>query len=155
MKKKWKCMRSLADYRSIFITKADKGLCAAVWDREDYLGEAEKNLSDKNGFKEVNLKRALHGLARASNGIFKVWKEKIREKELEYFTINHKKITYLGKMYLLPKIHKRLHSVPWRPVISYCGTLIEKVSEFLIMNLNLSPEKVCLTLKILIIFCCK
>lgn len=69
-------MRSLADYRSIFITKADKGLCAAVWDREDYLGEVEKNLSDKNGFKEVNLKRALHGLARASIGIFKSLKRK-------------------------------------------------------------------------------
>ena len=65
-------MRSLADYRSIFITKAGKGSCAAVQDREDHLYEAEKNLSEKNGFKEVNLKRALHGLARASNGIFKV-----------------------------------------------------------------------------------
>ena len=34
-------------------------------------------------------------------------------------------------MYLLPKIHKRLSSVPGRPVISNCGTPTEKVSEFL------------------------
>ena len=34
-------------------------------------------------------------------------------------------------MYLLPKIHKRLYDVPGRPVISNCGTLTEKVSEFL------------------------
>ena len=34
-------------------------------------------------------------------------------------------------MYLLPKIHKRLHDVPGRPVISNCGTPTEKASEFL------------------------
>ena len=37
----------------------------------------------------------------------------------------------LGKLYLIPKIHKRLESVPGRPVISNCVTPIEKVSEFL------------------------
>ena len=37
----------------------------------------------------------------------------------------------LGKMYLLPKIHKGLESVPGRPVISNCGSPTEKVSEFL------------------------
>ena len=43
----------------------------------------------------------------------------------------HKKATNLGKMYLLPKIHKRLYDVPGRPVISNCGTPTEKASEFL------------------------
>ena len=33
-------------------------------------------------------------------------------------------------MYLLPKIHTRLYSVPGRPVISNCGTPTEKMSEF-------------------------
>ena len=37
----------------------------------------------------------------------------------------------LGKFYLLPKIHKRLENVPGRPVISNCGTAIERISEFL------------------------
>ena len=37
----------------------------------------------------------------------------------------------LGKLYLLPKIHKRLFNVPGRPVISNCGTPTEKASEFL------------------------
>ena len=40
-------------------------------------------------------------------------------------------ITYnLGKLYLLPKIHKRLSNVRGRPVISNCGAPTEKVSEF-------------------------
>ena len=34
-------------------------------------------------------------------------------------------------MCLLPKIHKTLYDVPGRPVISNCGTLTEKASEFL------------------------
>ena len=37
----------------------------------------------------------------------------------------------LGKLYLLPKIHKHLFDVPGRPVVSNCGTPTEKVSEFL------------------------
>ena len=43
----------------------------------------------------------------------------------------NKKVTNLGKLYLLPKIHKRLYDVPERRVISNCGTPTEKVSEFL------------------------
>ena len=43
----------------------------------------------------------------------------------------YKKVTNLGKLYLLPKIHKRLYNVPGRPVISNCGTPTGKVSEFL------------------------
>ena len=55
----------------------------------------------------------------------------ISEKELKYFTFEYKKATNLGKLYLLPKIHKRLKNVPGRPVIFNCGTPTEKVSEFL------------------------
>ena len=36
----------------------------------------------------------------------------------------------MGKLYLLPKIHKRLENVRGRPIISNCGALSEKASEF-------------------------
>ena len=59
------------------------------------------------------------------------------EKQLEkYFTIAHKMTTNLGKMYLLPKIHKRLFNVPCRPVISNCGLPTENVSELLDSHLK-------------------
>ena len=38
-------VRSLADDRSIVTKKADKGSCVVVWDKNDYLLEAEKQLS--------------------------------------------------------------------------------------------------------------
>ena len=50
---------------------------------------------------------------------------------MKYFTYKYKKACNLGKMYLLPKIHKRLSDVSGRPVISNCGMPTEKVSEFL------------------------
>ena len=49
----WRSIRTLADDRSIVIKKADKGSCIVVWDRADYLREAEKQLSDKNVYQEV------------------------------------------------------------------------------------------------------
>ena len=67
------------------------------------------------------------------NKLFRNLKNKggITEKELKNFTIDFKKVTNLGKLYLLPKNHKRLSEVPCRPVISNCGTPTEKVFEFL------------------------
>ena len=48
-----------------------------------------------------------------------------------------KKVSNLGKLYILLKIDKRLHIVPGRPVISNCGTPTEKASEFLDYHLKL------------------
>ena len=45
-KEEWVVMRSFADDRSLVIKKADKGSCIAVWDRNDYLREAEKQLKN-------------------------------------------------------------------------------------------------------------
>ena len=55
----------------------------------------------------------------------------ISEKEMKYFLYDYKNATNLGKLYFLPKIHKKLFNVPGRPVISNCGTPTEKASEFL------------------------
>ena len=89
------CMRSLANDRSIAIKKADKGPCVVVWDHEDYTDEAEKQLSDKSVYRDVNFKnKILQDLAQTSNDIFKNLKRKrkITKKEFKYFIISHKKL---------------------------------------------------------------
>ena len=77
-------------------------------------------------------------MVETSNKYFKGLRSKgfISEKELKYFTYEYKKVCNLGKLYLLPKIHKRFFNVPGRPVISNCGTPTEKVSEFLDYHLK-------------------
>ena len=43
--------------RSVVITKADEGSCVVVWDQEDYIAEAERQLGDVIVYKEVLLKK--------------------------------------------------------------------------------------------------
>ena len=62
--------------RSIVIKrKADKGSSIVIWDRVDYLKEANKQLSEKNVYKEVEFKeKMLTELVETSNMFFKNFK---------------------------------------------------------------------------------
>ena len=105
-----------------------------VWDKSDYLHEASRQLQDRNMYEDVEFsENILTDLVTKSSKIFKhlCSHKLISEKELKYFTYNFKKATNLGKLYFLPKIHKRLSAVPGRPVISNCGIPKEKVFEYL------------------------
>ena len=126
-------MRTLADDRTIVIKKADKGSCVVVWDRNDYVKEAEKQLNDiKDVYKDVCFnEKLLQQFVGTSNKLFQNLKakEKISDKQLKYFTHQYKKVTNLGKLYLLPKIHKSLANVFGRSVTSSCDTPTEKASK--------------------------
>ena len=70
-KQEWQAVRELANDRSIVIKKADKGSCVVVWDRSDYIAEAEKQLSDQNVYRDVDFKdKILPDLADSSNKLF-------------------------------------------------------------------------------------
>ena len=67
----WKALRNLASDRSIVIKGADKGSSVVVWDRADYILEAEKHLNDKRVYKEVKFnENTLTGFVEKSNKIF-------------------------------------------------------------------------------------
>ena len=125
-------MRSLAEDRSIIIKTADKGSYVVVWDREDYLAKGYKQVCDTSTYFEVKKynDQLLSHLTERRNKFFKrsYNKKLISEKELKYFSYNFKNTSCLGKMYLLPKIRKRLNNVPGDPVISNCGTPTEELS---------------------------
>ena len=53
-RKERKALHSLRNDRSIIIKPADKGSCVVVWDREDYLREAELQLGDKSVYEELS-----------------------------------------------------------------------------------------------------
>ena len=133
-KEKWKSMTGLAEDRSIVIKPADKGPCVVVYNKLDYLAEAENHLKDSNTYKDVKFgDNDLVKLVEQSNKIFKqlLTMQNISSSEFKYCSYSYKKLTNLGKMYLFPKTHKRLENVSGRPAISNCVTSTEKVSEFL------------------------
>ena len=154
-KEEWLAMRSLAEDRSIIIKPADKGSCVIVWDWEDYLAEWYNQISDTSTYLEVKKynDQLLSQLTEKSNKFFKrLYNNKlISEKELKYFSYNFKNTGCLGKMYLLPKIHKRLNDVPGSAVISICGTPTE-ILNFWNITFNLLWRQENLTLKIQGIF---
>ena len=132
-KQEWYALKGLADDRSIVMKKADKGSCLVVWFRDDYIKKAENQLKGNTVYKDVNFTETiLSDLVDKSNKFFKSLHSRkcITEKELKYFSYQFKKATNLGKLYLLPKIRKRLSNIPGRRVISNF-TLTEKASEFL------------------------
>ena len=58
-KEEWKAMRNLAEVWSIIIKSAYKGSCVVIWDREDYLAEDYRQLSDHftyTGIRKFNQK---------------------------------------------------------------------------------------------------
>ena len=135
----WEALRGLAADKSMVIRQADKGSCVVVWCRDDYIKEANKQLEDETAYKDINFKETiLSDLIDKSNRIFKslYTRKFITEKELKYFSYDFKRTTNLGKLYPLPKIHKRLHNVPERPVISNGRTPTEKACEFLDFHLK-------------------
>ena len=143
-REEWNAIRLLADDRSIIIKKADKGSCIVIWGRNDYLMEAEKQLSDKKVYQEVsNSENILSKLAEMSNKMFRNLNKRscITEKQLKYFSYEYRKATNFGKLYFLPKIQKRLHNIPGWPVISNCGTPTEKCSEFVDYHLKPLMQK--------------
>lgn len=52
-------MRSLVKDRSVVVKKTDKSYCLAVWNREDYIAEAERQLRDVTVYKDVVFKRKM------------------------------------------------------------------------------------------------
>ena len=58
---------------------------------------------------------------------------------LNYFLVKYPKF---ARFYLLPKIHKGLHDVPGRPVISNCGFYTENISSFLDHHLQPLAQRV-------------
>ena len=102
-------------------------------------------MKDENVYRNINFNEELiEDLTQYSNKIFKdlLRGGYLTEKQRDYYyNYKYKKTCNLGKLYLLPKIHKRLYNAPGRPVISNCGTPTEIVSEILDSQLKPIMQK--------------
>ena len=57
----------------------------------------------------------------------------MKKETIKYFEVKDLKF---ARLYLLPKIHKRLENVPGRPVISHCDYYTENISACLDFHLQ-------------------
>ena len=122
---------NLKNDKNIVIKSADKSSAVVVWDRGNYIKGAEKQLGDKDIYEEV-CNDPGPNISTIHKAIEKIRKRGDLNKDtIKYFMV---KIPKFARFYLLPKIHKRLHDVPGRPVISNCGYYTENIY-------NLSPGK--------------
>ena len=130
---------SLKDDPSIIIKGADKGSVVVVWDREDYLKEAYKQLYDREVYEEVpnDPNVLINTIMKALEKIR--WCGDLSSDTHNYFLVKDPKF---ARFYILPKIYKRLHDVPGRPVISNCGFYTENISSFLDHHLQPLVQRV-------------
>ena len=109
---------SLKDDPRIIIKGADKGSVVVIWNREDYLKEAYRQLDGKVVYEQFSEDPSVlaNTLMKALEKI-RLWGD-LPEDTLDYFSIKDPKF---ARFYLLYEIHKRLNDMPDRPVISNCG----------------------------------
>ena len=105
-----------------------------VWDREDYLKEAGEQLGNGNVYEPLQGDTVSPLIKVVKSCLAKIQRRgDISNETLDFFLTENPK---LGRFYLLPKIHKRLHSVPGRPVISNSSYYTENISAFLDYHLK-------------------
>ena len=135
-------LRNLKNDNAIIIKEADKGSGVVIWDREDYLKEADNHLLDSNFYSEYISETDPLSLLKdkITQALDKI-KERgdIDNQTLNYLMVNNPR---LGRFYLLPKIHKRLPGVPGRPVISNCSYSTENIAKFLDFHIQPLSKKV-------------
>ena len=96
-----KALYDLKNDKSIVIESADKGLAVVVWDSEDYIKEAEKQLDDEEVYEEVS--KDATPLLKIINVIIAKIKTRgdLKSDNLDYFI---KKDPKFARFYLLSKI---------------------------------------------------
>ena len=113
----------------IVVKQADKGSGIVIQNRDDYIKEGIRQLTDTKFYKQVD-----HDLTtKHADMIKKVVSEmhendEISDKTLRYLTTN---CTRTAQFYMLPKIHKSLTDPPGRPIISGNDCPTEKISHMI------------------------
>ena len=99
-------LKQLKSDRNIVIKEADKGSAVVVWDRGDYISEANRQLEDRQVYEEIEVDPTLD-LGKTINSRLNELREDHPglEEVTDYLQV---KDSRLGRFYLLPKIHKGL-----------------------------------------------
>lgn len=136
--KEKEALQNLADRHDIVIKPADKGGAIVIMNRDDYIKEADRQLSDTSFYKVLQ--------SDPTDEFKQIVKENV-EALLEAKEIDKNMVRSLiplspiaGRFYLLPKIHKA--NVPGRPIVSGIGTVTENISLYVDSLINKIPPNI-------------
>ncbi|XP_055997948.1 uncharacterized protein LOC130047308 [Ostrea edulis] len=136
-------LQTLKNRDDIVIKKADKGSTVVVLDKEMYLAEAHKQLSDERFYKKLESDPTKKFSATITTTLKDMYKNE--EIGVNVFETLRPMDCRPEQLYLLPKIHKE--GMPGRPIVSAIGHPTEKISEFLDLHLRPHVEKLQSSLK--------
>ena len=120
-------IRELRDNEKIIIKPADKGSAVVILNREDYLVEGYKQLSDTNFYQKQDSDLTETHRVEVQDFICKLYNDGEIDGSVSRFLTDNKCRT--SRLYLLPKIHKGKIPPPGRPIVSANGCPTEKISQ--------------------------
>jgi len=128
-----RALENLRGYDDIIIKQADKGSAVVVMNKEAFISEAKRQLSDSEVYTSLDRDPTQDITDKINEKVRECWgKGHIDDKTRDYLLVSED--ARPGRFYLLPKLHKP--GCPGRPVISGCSTPTERISEFVDNNLR-------------------
>lgn len=135
-------LEQLSSNNNIVLKPADKGSAVVIMDRQDYLYEGYKQLSDTNYYTKLDrpmYKDTVPLIEKIVNSLHN--KKFINNKQKQFLLSNQE--PRARRFYLLPKIHKPKNkwSVPFkippgRPIVSDCNSPTYNTAQFVDFYLN-------------------
>ncbi|CAF2144860.1 unnamed protein product [Rotaria magnacalcarata] len=125
-------LRKLAQDKSIYITRPDKGKGVVILDRNEYIKKMHEILNDSSTFKTINHDPTLKKENKLKRILCKMKKRGfLSENELKQVTPCG---SHCARLYGLPKVHKT--GIPLRPVISSIGSYNYRLAKLLAAKLQ-------------------
>ena len=122
-------MRELARNPHLIIKQADKGGAVVLQDRDNYVKEGLRQLSDPNFYEQqtIDLTTSHH------REIVQILDDMLNSEQIdknchEYLSDSNVRT---AEFYMLPKIHKNPTNPPGRPIVSGNGCPTEQISKFI------------------------
>ena len=124
-----KALKQLASNRNIIIKPADKGGAVVIQDREQYIQEGIRQLSDPNFY----LQQTTDLTSKHHQVIVEILEDMLMQGQIHISCYNYLADSNVrtAQFYMLPKIHKTLQNPPGRPIVSGNGCPTERVSQFI------------------------
>ena len=124
-----KALKQLASNRNIVIKPADKGGAVVILDREFYIAEGIRQLSDPKFYLQQNTDLT----GKHHRDIVQILENMLMQGQIHISCYNYLADSNVrtAQFYMLPKIHKTLQNPPGRPIVSGNGCPTERISQFI------------------------